>query len=362
MSGLELLFFDGGATVAGLLSAGAAALGYQQHRRDGEELVTAPEEICHFRQALVGSHGSVERSHSALTAAWGRPLSLFGQREEEEALARGVCPRAVAAVRQAQALVEEAAELGDYADVYESQLELAASGRAPGQCCSLLRAPPYELVARLRDLERRLTAHVPRLALARMAFDGVSSGGLNLDLMDSQAIAWFEWDVPAESLAAARQGQMLESEAFFLSGMGPFRLRYWPKGLLVARAGWCSAFLWAGQAVDMQVRLAVNDTRVTLGPLHWGQDSDRGEYNVCASPEGSVRLRLELLKLEDSSERRTLPLSILRGKGRLGELWSSAQTASASDALRRLLAREGRAGDIEPVESTAPTAEREAAE
>ena len=45
MSGLEMLFMDGGATVAGVLSAAAAVLGYKQQKEDDIELVDQPPDL-----------------------------------------------------------------------------------------------------------------------------------------------------------------------------------------------------------------------------------------------------------------------------------------------------------------------------
>ncbi|CAE8731429.1 unnamed protein product, partial [Polarella glacialis] len=122
-SGLELLFLDGGATVAGLVGAGAAALGYEQRRRDDEELAESLEEFQYLRVVLVEAKVCAHAGHRAVTAAWRGPLSLFGQREEAAAAERGVPAWAAAAACAARGLADEAAELQDLADVYEAQLE-----------------------------------------------------------------------------------------------------------------------------------------------------------------------------------------------------------------------------------------------
>ena len=40
-----MMFVDGGATVAGIVSAGAAVLGYKQQRQDEVELVDQPDDL-----------------------------------------------------------------------------------------------------------------------------------------------------------------------------------------------------------------------------------------------------------------------------------------------------------------------------
>lgn len=173
MSGLELLFVDGGTTVAGIVSAGAAALGvgYKQHRRDEEQLAT-PEELFLLRQMLRQAHSSVDAGHRALTATWQGPLSLFAAREEQAATARGVPPWAIAAVLKAQRLVDTAAELGDLTDVYEAQLIIAEKEDKGAQW-----APVRALEERLDALGLQLTTHIPALIIAREAFDATAVGG-----------------------------------------------------------------------------------------------------------------------------------------------------------------------------------------
>ncbi|CAE8590955.1 unnamed protein product, partial [Polarella glacialis] len=169
-SGLELLFLDGGATVAGLVGAGAAALGYEQRRRDDEELAESLEEFQYLRVVLVEAKVCAHAGHRAVTAAWRGPLSLFGQREEAAAAERGVPAWAAAAACAARGLADEAAELQDLADVYEAQLMLAARvGR------SLRRAPVRQLEAQLERLSLDLTTQVPSVILAREAFDALDA-------------------------------------------------------------------------------------------------------------------------------------------------------------------------------------------
>jgi len=168
MSGLELLFLDGGTTVAGIVGAGATALGFRQHRRDADELAL-PEELPALRQMLRQAHASVEAGHLAFTAVWQSPLSLFGPKAEKAAEDRGVPTWAIAAVCKARRLVEKAAELGDLTDVYEAQLMVAER-----ECKGVQWVPVRALEARLDHHGLQLTTHVPVLIIARDAFDATS--------------------------------------------------------------------------------------------------------------------------------------------------------------------------------------------
>ncbi|CAE7452353.1 D27 [Symbiodinium natans] len=161
MSGLEMLFMDGGATVAGVLSAAAAVLGYKQQKEDDIELVDQPPDLELLRGNLADAYTSACAAHAAATAAWGEPLSLFR--------ASGDCPPWAEAVGQsAKDLVDKASELEDLADVYDSQLQLALSDGK-----SLQRAPLEALVEKLNELTIVLTQQVPALIVAR---DAMSNG------------------------------------------------------------------------------------------------------------------------------------------------------------------------------------------
>eukprot|EP00927_Polykrikos_kofoidii_P066989 TRINITY_DN62539_c0_g1_i1.p1 TRINITY_DN62539_c0_g1~~TRINITY_DN62539_c0_g1_i1.p1 ORF type:complete len:272 (+),score=44.11 TRINITY_DN62539_c0_g1_i1:59-817(+) len=168
MSGVELLFVDGGATVTGLVSAGAAALGYGQRNRDAKELA-CEDELPNLRRCLLEAHASTEAGHRALTASWRDPLSLCGAQQETSARDRGVPDWAIEAVTFARRLVDDAAELVDLADVYNAQILFAEKEGAKGK--GLMREPVLELICRLENLECQLTAHVSRIIQAREAFD-----------------------------------------------------------------------------------------------------------------------------------------------------------------------------------------------
>mmetsp|Transcript_127188 Transcript_127188/g.231099 ORF Transcript_127188/g.231099 Transcript_127188/m.231099 type:complete len:266 (-) Transcript_127188:153-950(-) len=166
----DLLVVEADAPARPVAGAYEAVLGCP----DGEALVGS-KELKQFVRLLQQQHESVAASHRALTAAWQGPLSLFGATAEARAVEQGVPPWAVAAVHTAQDLVDEAAELGDLTDVYNVQLVMAVR-----EGHGLLRAPLQGLIEYLDDLSMRLTAHVPAMILARMAFDkqeGVKADG-----------------------------------------------------------------------------------------------------------------------------------------------------------------------------------------
>lgn len=170
MSGLELLFIDGGATVTTLVGAGAAALGYKQRRTDDDQFVGSEEELCSLRSNLRQAQNSLDAGHGALTAAWRGPLSLFGSRDESAAIERGVPKWATSVALGARGLVDEAAGLGDLADVYEAQLRLAEQGDSQSNR-GVLRDPVLDLSERIEDLAQRSTEAVPAVVLSRDAFD-----------------------------------------------------------------------------------------------------------------------------------------------------------------------------------------------
>mmetsp|Transcript_42018 Transcript_42018/g.116000 ORF Transcript_42018/g.116000 Transcript_42018/m.116000 type:complete len:349 (-) Transcript_42018:27-1073(-) len=139
------------------------------------------EEVSTLSLTLQQLHGSVRAGHSAITAAWRGPVSLFGATADTAAIGSGVAAWAVSAVGTAQLLAIEAAELCDFADVYMAQVELASREAAESEGSlnhsrrGLLRTPLVSLIERLESLSRRLAAHVPRLKAARAAFDAPSA-------------------------------------------------------------------------------------------------------------------------------------------------------------------------------------------
>lgn len=146
---------DGGATVAGIVSAGAAVLGYKQQRQDEVELVDQPDDLEHLRGNLADAYISACAAHAAVTAAWGQPLSLFKEAGAEPQWAEAVG-------LNAKELVDKASELEDLADVYDSQLQLALSNGK-----SLQRAPLEALTEKLDELAIVLTQQVSALVLAK---------------------------------------------------------------------------------------------------------------------------------------------------------------------------------------------------
>ena len=157
MSGLEL-FMDGGATLAGAVSAGSMpSWATSSKRRTTASLWRIRRSWNTSRQNLGEAITSTCAAHAAITAAWGQPLSLF--------MAHGAQGVAVEALERAKQLVEEAAELEDLADVYDAQLQLAIT-----QQRSLQRTPVRLLESRLDTLSLALTSHVPAVVLAKEAF------------------------------------------------------------------------------------------------------------------------------------------------------------------------------------------------
>eukprot|EP00933_Yihiella_yeosuensis_P083560 TRINITY_DN97803_c0_g1_i2.p1 TRINITY_DN97803_c0_g1~~TRINITY_DN97803_c0_g1_i2.p1 ORF type:complete len:287 (+),score=75.81 TRINITY_DN97803_c0_g1_i2:72-932(+) len=173
MSGLEVLVLDGGATVAGIVGAGAAALGYKQCKEDETELTDSEEELRLLLSRLCEAKTSAEAGHHAVTAAWRGPLSLFGKAAEAAANAGGVPKWACSVARSSRELVDEAAELEDLADVYKAQLELAIREKK-----SLRHSPICRLESLLDSLSNQLTLQVPALILAHEAFAVKSSTAL----------------------------------------------------------------------------------------------------------------------------------------------------------------------------------------
>lgn len=149
---------DGGATFAGLLSAGAALVGYKQQKEDDSELVDDEEELERLRKNLGEACISACAAHSAITAAWGQPLSLF------KAEGSQLQVQWLKVLEFAQALVEKAAELEDLADVYDAQLHLAIT-----QHRSLRRTPVHVLEGKLDEISLLLTSQIPAVVFAKEA-------------------------------------------------------------------------------------------------------------------------------------------------------------------------------------------------
>lgn len=153
----------GAAKAAGAAGAGAAlvklgndlesvARSSYSNADDGQDL----------REQLRSAHHGVDIGHREATTIWRSPLSLF----DDKSVDADVPLWAVRSVLEAQALVEEAAELGDLTDVYEAQIVTAENERR-----LFLHAPVCKLINRLDDLRLRLNTHLPCLAAARKAFD-----------------------------------------------------------------------------------------------------------------------------------------------------------------------------------------------
>eukprot|EP00747_Dinoflagellata_sp_TGD_P206535 gnl/TRDRNA2_/TRDRNA2_80234_c0_seq1.p1 gnl/TRDRNA2_/TRDRNA2_80234_c0~~gnl/TRDRNA2_/TRDRNA2_80234_c0_seq1.p1 ORF type:complete len:428 (+),score=95.29 gnl/TRDRNA2_/TRDRNA2_80234_c0_seq1:14-1297(+) len=168
MSGLEVLFIDGGATVSGLAAAALSAIGYKQSQKDDEELAKV-EQLPDMLRLLQEAHAKMDAKHSQMTSTWRCPLSLFGEREASAAASRGVPSEAIAAVWAGQRLVDEAAALVDRCDVYEAQLSIAIRDGSQGK--GLLRAPVCKLTESVNSMSLRLERYIPRMVSARKAFD-----------------------------------------------------------------------------------------------------------------------------------------------------------------------------------------------
>lgn len=164
MSGLEVLFMDGGVTVSAAVAAIGARLGFKEHERDEKELAS-PEELRELLTLLKKAHDGLDSEHRAMTDVWGAPLSLFNERAAHAALEAGVPQWALACVRKAQRLIGESAGLGDRADVYTAQLQVAErDGKG------LLLQPVRDLVEQLEELAQLLSLHLPLLQRSRNAF------------------------------------------------------------------------------------------------------------------------------------------------------------------------------------------------
>lgn len=177
-----------------IVGAAAQYLGYLQNRQDKEAIVYKPEELAELWAQLQASRAPLAASHRDLTDAWhAGPLSLFEAADRLVALQRGVPDWALACVDVTQRLLEEVAELGDKADVYEAQFQLATQS---GQ--SLMRDPVRDITERLTYLTQRLQSHVPFMRLARAAFeDPEGAGSTGHAAAADQFLLHAAWAMPA---------------------------------------------------------------------------------------------------------------------------------------------------------------------
>lgn len=155
--------------------AGAAAqyFGYRQNKQDKKAIVHKPEALAELWALLQAARAPLGAAHRDLTDAWAAgPLSLFEAADRLVAMQRGVPEWALACVDVTQRLLEEVAEIGDKADVYEAQLGLATHS---GQ--SVMRDPVRDITDRLTYLTERLQLHVPFMRLARAAFEDPEGAG-----------------------------------------------------------------------------------------------------------------------------------------------------------------------------------------
>lgn len=170
MSGLELLFIDGGTTVGIVAGAAAEWLGFKQKQRDDKTLASDQGEIQELQRTLQEVHDDFNKQHAALINVWRSPLSLFSEADVEAAEAKGVPLWAAPCALKAQRLIQEGVELCDFAEVYLTQINIAKNGRT-----GLVKKPVQTLIARLEELAHRIQLHVPYLKVARRAFDEPSS-------------------------------------------------------------------------------------------------------------------------------------------------------------------------------------------
>lgn len=170
-AGLEVLLLDGGVTAAAIGGAVAEMAGYRQKQRDDEELAATPAEVAELQQALREKRAEVAAVHTQITKAWRAPLSLFDDYERGKAAECGVPESILACVDKARRLVDEVAELTDLADSYVTQLGLVLERDHKG----LMRVYPDALVLRLEDLAMRLQVHVGFVVHAREVCDDPSA-------------------------------------------------------------------------------------------------------------------------------------------------------------------------------------------
>jgi len=332
MTGMEVLaVVVGGAYVAPLVGVGAAGLkGFSANKKDYEELIFGVDR-CRLRHNLREAHESVKAGHVALTASWRGPLSLFSNRAEKEAVGRGVPVWAVLTVRKAQRLVDKASEMGDLADVYDAQFDLA---RRKGT--GVTKDPVFELAERMDSLGQRLTLHVPALVLARQAFDGEIVDGI-------PPVVDFE----AQQSAASEQGAQTPPKS--------------PR--LAART---SA---KGEELEESFTKLAKHDKGLFGPRGFGVWNKylelQSDFHHCSGPllgPGGALSRLTVANTKSQNatepagvdEESPLPIAILRDRALLGELYSLATShvASYSEALRRAVERDIHAVDTEDTEDT----------
>lgn len=126
-----------------------------------------------IRRVLRRGNDRAQSAHQAITKTWRTPLSLFDAEAEAAAVGRGTPAWALECVRITQQLVGEAAELQDYADVYDAQLVAAAeSGRGLHLPSLLAQVDRLDSLAHRFDL--LLSSHagtLSTLCAARAAID-----------------------------------------------------------------------------------------------------------------------------------------------------------------------------------------------
>jgi hypothetical protein len=166
MSGVELLFIDGGATVTAVLTAGAARLGFKQAKRDDEQFLPK-DDLEDALLSLKIARDKVNVAHRTLTQTWRGPVSLFGEKEKNASREHGVPIWAMGVLEKAQRLADESAKLDHFTDNYIAQFERALQGSGE----HVLRKPVHSLIEALDLLWSRLSLHTQHLALARKAFD-----------------------------------------------------------------------------------------------------------------------------------------------------------------------------------------------
>ena len=127
-----------------------------------------------LRQNLAEAYASLCAAHSAITSAWGQPLSLFRRAAPgaEEEAAEAEPEVALEVVEGAKRLVERAAALEDLADVYDAQLQLATgAGAGAGTTRCVRRGPVQALEAELEELSLKLSGRIAALLRAKEALE-----------------------------------------------------------------------------------------------------------------------------------------------------------------------------------------------
>ncbi|CAJ1351688.1 unnamed protein product [Effrenium voratum] len=132
-------------------------------------------EFSLLRKNLAEAYTSLCAAHSAITSAWGQPLSLFKRaaRDAEEEAADEAEPEvALEVVEGAKRLVERAAALEDLADVYDAQLQLATGAGAGASATRCVRRGPVQaLEAELEELSLKLSGRIAALLRAKEALE-----------------------------------------------------------------------------------------------------------------------------------------------------------------------------------------------